>query len=189
MKRQRGYVQLIVYGVMALAAAGAMYAIYSKVMHWCNTACVEVTAERDALQAEKTAAQERATALALLWADGLNKVEVRYVEQVKVVERVFGELRDRARAVVGGGGIQLRADEQRVLLDAHRAANPDPDPAVAAVDHRPAEAVPAATGDTIITPAQYAQAYVEGAEAYRDAYDKWQAAVAAYNALSQELQP
>lgn len=192
MNRQRGWVSLVMYALLAAAAVAAAWALWWKVDHWCNAACTDLQAVVARLEGEKKAAQERASAIAVMWADGLNKVEVRYVEVERAVRNTFAGLRDRTRGVSAdsSGGIRLGSRAVELLDDAHRAANAG-DPSAPQVDHRPAEAVPvapsdetsSATGDVILTPEAFAALYVDAAEAYRDAYEKWKAAVAAYEEL------
>ena len=70
MKTQRGFAELVtlaIYAGIALAIAGVLYGAYYSVQHWCNTVCKDARLERDGLQAEKKAAQERATAMTMLW--------------------------------------------------------------------------------------------------------------------------
>jgi hypothetical protein len=176
----------IVGGIaLAIFLAWAGY----KVNHWCNTACEDATAR--AVQAEGLIkeAQERATAIALLWSEAIQKVEVRYVEKAASNTLVFGSIRERAKRVgpSSSGTIRLAPDARRVLDDASAAANAG-HPAPAKVDNGPAQAVPAAAGDgeTFITPQEFAVAWADAAAAYADVYYKWEAAVRAYQALQQQ---
>lgn len=45
--KQAGWVALVVYGLLALGAAAVAYAMWDGVQHWCNTACEDLTVERD----------------------------------------------------------------------------------------------------------------------------------------------
>jgi len=167
--------------IAAIALAGV---VAWKIQHWCNTACKDARAEVVTLQAQIDTARERATALALLWADGLNKVEVKYVEVQREVRERFTTLRERAGHVRADsdGAIRLGSESVELLNDAHAAANP----ATSEGDNRPTQTISPVTGDAILTPEAYAAFYVDAAEAYRDAYEKWKAAVEAYEVLRNE---
>ncbi len=69
MNRQRGFIpiSLIMYAVAALAVMAALATLVYKVNHWCNAACTAQTERADAAEASINAAQDRATAMALLW--------------------------------------------------------------------------------------------------------------------------
>lgn len=71
---QRGFAEvLILYAIIAIVAVAAIGGAVYKVNHWCNTVCEDARAEVVMLKAEKAAAQERATAIALLWSGQVDK--------------------------------------------------------------------------------------------------------------------
>lgn len=175
--RQRGFLallapyaaKLILYGVIAAVIAGTVYGIYFKVMHWCNTACVQVTAERDQLAGTLKAAQERATALALLWAKSVDDAEAKERQRETEAARRYDSLLARAEAINRGSGLRLSVGTIGVLTDASREANAARPPA----EHQePAETVSGTTDEREI-----AVAWVKASEAYADAFGKWQACV------------
>ena len=108
----------IVYAVMAIAIAAAVYATVHAVNHWHNAAWREVAAERDQLVAEKQAAQERATALALLWSKTVDEAERREHEREIESARRYDSLLARAEAVNRGSGLRLSVGTIRLLDDA-----------------------------------------------------------------------
>ncbi len=153
---------------------------------WCNGACEDARAELVTAQAQIQEAQERATALALLWSEAINRVEVRYVEVARTRSDAAARLRERAgRIRLDGGGVGVRVPPAAVGLldDAHRLAN---DPPAAGGDQSAPDPVPA-PADTVeidTTLATWIATYLEAAIAYRDAADKHLACVAAYESLS-----
>jgi head-tail adaptor len=164
-----------------------------KADNWCNSACDEKAREVAVLQAHAAelegvikVAQERATALALLWADAVQKVEVRYVEVVKQRQSVFASIRERSgriRTAAAGIAVPVPADAAGVLADASRAANAASDSG----EHQgPAEAVPGAARDTTLD--QWVEAWTDAAEAYADAKEKHSACVAYVGQIHQKLE-
>jgi hypothetical protein len=178
--------QILVRLIPALAVAILAWYGWYRVDHWCNTECRHYRTSADTLQQEKQQAQDRATALALLWSEAINRVEVRYVEVARTRSDAAARLRERAgRIRLDGGGVGVRVPPAAVGLldDAHRLAN---DPPAAGGDqsapdpvHAPADAVAIDT-----TLATWIATYLEAAIAYRDAADKHLACVAAYESLS-----
>ena len=169
-----------ILGALALVWYG-----WYRVDHWCNGACKSAQREVLQLQHEKQQAQERATALALLWSEAINRVEVRYVEMARTRSDAATRLRERAgRIRLDGGGVGVRVPPAAVGLldDAHRLAN---DPPAAGGDQSAPDPVPA-PADTVeidTTLATWIATYLEAAIAYRDAADKHMACVAAYESL------
>ena len=169
----------------ALAVAALAWYGWHKVDHWCNTECRYFRENAETLQHEKQQAQDRATALALLWSEAINRVEVRYVEMARTRSDAATRLRERAgRLRLDGGGVGVRVPPAAVGLldDAHRLAN---DPAATRGDQIPAAPVPAAPNEVEIETdlATWIATYLEAAIAYRDAADKHLACVAAYESL------
>lgn len=163
---------------------------------WCNGACqeareevVQLTQERDGLLAGIKAAQDRASALAVLWAEAIQKVEVRYVEAKREQSKVFAGLRERAgriRLAPAGTPLVVPADVGGLLADAHRGANGGEDTAPAGGDSQAAAPVPETAGGAVDTTlAEWAQFAVEAAEAYADARSKHLACVAWAGSITQ----
>lgn len=164
---------------------------------WCNGACqdareevVALTEERDGLLAGIKAAQDRATALALLWSEAIQRVEVRYVEAKRESTTVFAGLRERAgkiRESTARVRVPVPAGALGVLADAHRSANGGQDPAPAGGDSRAPEAVPEATGGQVDTGLDEWVAFAAAAaEAYADARQKHMACVAWAGSITQQ---
>lgn len=164
---------------------------------WCNGACqdareevVALTADRDGLLAGIKAAQDRASALAVLWADAIQKVEVRYVEAKRESTTVFAGLRERAgkiRESTARVRVPVPADALGVLADAHRSANGSQDPAPAGGDSGASEAVSAPAGGQVDTGLDEWVAFAAAAaEAYADARQKHLACVAWAGSITQQ---
>jgi hypothetical protein len=184
------WLSFLPYIIGAVVIGGAVWTIWSSVNNWCNGACRDAREERDEAIAESVqlhgvikAAQERATALALLWSEAINKVEVRYVQVERDRRAAFAGVRERAGSI--------RVDTSRVLVpvtapvigvlrDAERAANGGSPAAPREGEGSPAP-VPETARDTTL--AEWVQFAIDAAEAYREAYDKWQAAVQAYESV------
>lgn len=148
-----------------------------KADHYCNTVCRDARAERDQLVTEKKAAQERATALALLWAKSVDDAERKERERETEATRRYDSLLARAEAINRGSGLRLSVGTIGVLTDASREANAARSPA----EHQDApETVPPAA-DT--DEREIAIAWVKASEAYADAFGKWQACVSFYESL------
>ena len=168
-----------------LAALALAWYGWHRVDKWCNGACQSLRHEVQTLQQEKQQAQERATALALLWSEAINRVEVRYVEVARTRSDAATRLRARAgRLRLDGGGVGVRVPPAAVGLldDAHRLAN---DPPAAGGDQSAPDPVPTPADTVAIdtTLATWIATYLEAAIAYRDAADKHMACVAAYESL------
>lgn len=150
---------------------------------WCNGACEDARAELVTAQAQIQEAQERATALALMWSEAINRVEVRYVELAGDRADAAANLRERAgriRPATAGVSIRVPADAVGVLGDVARFANDSPAPAV---DQGAAAPVPGPARDADTTLTEWISFAVEAGAAYREAADKHAACVAAYDSL------
>ena len=172
----------LIRGAMLLALLAALYGAWYKVDHWCNRACRVATDEATHAKEIIVLAQERATALALLWSQAIDRIEVAHVESRRISEHAAVQLRERARRITSrgdSGTIRVDPDAGRLLADSADFANRTPAPEV---DQRPAEAVPDAARDTTL--AQWTEFAIAAAEAYRDASEKHQACVAWANAIS-----
>lgn len=152
--------------------------------NWCNAACQSASSKLTIAEQQITAAQERATAIAMLWAKAINNVEVRYVEVVSERTAAASGLRERAgriRPATDSVSVRVPADALRVLDDAAKLAN---NSAAPAVDQRPTAPFPDAAGPAETTLSDWVAFAVDAAEAYRDAADKHSACVAAYESLT-----
>src|SRR5690606_28706712 len=124
-------------------------------------------------------------ALALLWSEAIQKVEVRYVEVARDRVVAVQGLRERAgriRPSTDPVRVRVPADALRVLGDAERPSTAEPAPPPGG-DQGTAPAAPdpaGAAAETSLT--DWLAFAVDAAEAYREASDKHQACVAAYEA-------
>lgn len=133
MSNQRGFIPigLIVYGVAALAVMAALGVAAWKVDHWCNSACknaqLEIkqqSARADAAEAAIKAAQERATAIALLWAGKVTTEETNAKQRDTDRAARFGPILAASRSLPAADArVRFPAPAVRVLDDAIRAGN------------------------------------------------------------------
>lgn len=180
---------LLVRGAMVLAVVAALWGIWYKVDHWCNGACqdaqaatVEANTQIEYLHTQIRQAQERATALALLWSEAINRVEVRYVEVERnrtAAAAGIRELAGRIRPATDRVSIRVPVDALGVLDSASRLANADA-PAAAEGDKGTAAPVPDASGAAETTLTDWVAFAVDAAESYREAADKHMACVNLY---------
>ena len=182
--RQRGFalLSLLPYAIGLAAVAGLVWGAWSAVNNWCNGACRAATERADKADAAIVAAHDRATALALLWSEAIQRIEVRHVEVVKWRTRTFVEYRERAAGVEVSGTITLSPGAVSVLSDSANSAN---DPGPTAVGEGTAAPVPEPAGDTATEAREWVEFAVEAAAAYADARDKWQACVSWAGAITQ----
>lgn len=185
MNRQRGdiVVTLIIYALIAAAVGGAIYGAYRHVENWCNDACKAQTERADTLQAEKKQAQDRATALALKWAEQVDKTEVAAKARREANDVTFASLKNRARSLPVRGTLTLGRDTQRLLLDASRAANAA---TPAAKPYEGADAVPAPSESAsviVIDERDLANSWIDAGLAYKDAVDLFHACRDHYTGL------
>ena len=148
-----------------------------------SSACREVSSELQQSKQALLQAHERATALALLWSEAINRVEVKYVEVARDRAVAVQGLRERAgriRSSTDRAHLVVSPDALRVLGDAASIAN---DTAPPAGDSGPGQAVPDAAGPAETTLTDWLEFAINAAEAYRDAEDKHLACVAAYEAI------
>ena len=166
-----------------LAVAALAWYGWHRADNWCNSACVEQRTQFENARTQIENAQARATALALLWAEAINRVEVRYVDVVRARTDAVAGVRERAgriRPATDSVRVRVPPDALRVLGDAANIAN---NTAPAAGDSGPGQAVsdPAGSAETTLT--DWLEFAINAAEAYRDAEDKHLACVAAYEAI------
>ena len=173
-----------------LPVLGVLFAAWyawHKADNWCNGACKDARAELSVAQGQIQAAQERATALALLWAKAINNVEVRYVELAGNRADATANLRERAgriRPATSSVAIRVPDDALRVLGDVAEFANDTPAPEG---NQGASEAVPVAAGGAETTLDEWIAFAIDAGEAYREAADKHQACVAAYDAVRSDV--
>ncbi len=174
---------LLLRALPFIAAAALAWYGWHRVDNWCNSACVEQRTQLGNARTQIGIAQARATALALLWAEAINRVEVRYVEVVRARTDAVAGVRERAgriRSDTDRAHLVVSRDALGVLHDAERIAN---DTAPAAGDSGPGQAVSAPAGPAETTLTDWLEFAINAAEAYRDAEDKHLACVAAYEAI------
>ena len=162
----------LIKGAMVLALAGFVYALWYRVDHWCNSACTNVTEERDLLTASIKAAQQRATDLAILYADTLEKVDA----ALKVAEaersQKFAALRDRATRAGANRSVVVSPESVRLWDESSRAGNGQ-------------ETAPAGIGEeraaiSSVSEADLNQFIVDAAAAYRAVNEARLACIALY---------
>lgn len=174
---------LLLRALPFLAAAAVAWYGWHRVDNWCNSACVEQRTQLGNARTQIGIAQARATALALLWAEAINRVEVRYVEVVRARTDAVAGVRERAgriRSDTDRAHLVVSAAALSVLGDAANIAN---NTAPAAGDSGAGQAVSAPAGPAETTLTDWLEFAINAAEAYRDAEDKHLACVAAYEAI------
>lgn len=129
-------------------------------------------------------AKQRADDLARLWTTTLADQKRQFDQQQKDDDATFAKLQARASALARRlVSLSARLDG---LLRADAAAANAHDPAARPEHHDAPAAVPEPAGTVTYTEAQIAQWATAAAQAYADAWNKWHAAVAAYDALRQQ---
>jgi hypothetical protein len=126
MNLQRGFIpiSLIMYGVAALVALAAIGTVIYKVRHWCNAACVEQRDRADVAEASIKAAQDRATAIALLWAGNVTREDTNAKQRDADRTARFAPIVAASRALPADvARTRFPAAAARVLDDAIRAGN------------------------------------------------------------------
>lgn len=122
---QRGFAEgLILYAIVAVVTLAAIGGAYYKLQHYCNTVCKDARAEVGVLKSEKAAAQERATAIALMWSGQVDKT-AKAEQQLETDRHARAEkVRTAAAALPAADrGRPVPAAVVRVLGDAASAAN------------------------------------------------------------------
>lgn len=166
----------------ALGILLALWFAWHKLDTWCNGVCEGARADLVVAQGQIQAAQERATALALLWSEAINRVEVRYVDLAGNRANAAAGIRERAgriRPATDRVSIRVPVDALGVLDSASRLANADA-PAAAEGDKGTAAPVPDASGAAETTLTDWVAFAVDAAESYREAADKHMACVNLY---------
>ena len=129
-------------------------------------------------QAERTQLIAARDAMVIRWAKDIQEVERVYVNTSMERESRFGAIRSRANSVGVSGGIRLSADAVGVLNDAVAAANPG-HTAASRETQGAAQTIPESAGSAQVETdaGSWVTFAVDAADAYRDAFDKWQACV------------
>ena len=169
-----------------LPALGILFALWfawHKLDTWCNDACEDARAELSVAQGQIQAAQERATALALLWSEAINRVEIRYVELAGNRADATAGIRERAgriRPSTSSVSVRVPVDALGVLRDVAEFAN---DSAAPEGSQGAAAPVPIPAGPAETSLADWVEFAIEAGAAYREAADKHHACVSAYDQL------
>ena len=173
--------------ILAAALAGL---VWWKADHWCNSACqAQSVKARTAegkirtLEAQIAEAQERATALALLWSSQVDKTEAANAAAAKIRAEAFAPIQQRASAIPRGAVVRLPDGAYSLFSAASAAANAGPTPRPAAIHSAPAGPVPSGPAD--IDAADLTAAWVTAAAAYSDAVGQWRACVNFYTGLQE----
>jgi len=155
-----------------LLGAAILGAGYYKYEGFCNHACVDQRTRADKLQTEITAAQARATALALLWSTQVAKTETE-VKDAQAKDAVdYKTQLDIVRHLPTLPTLSLSVGTVSVLQRASDFANAAPAPTV--------NQVAAQT----ISEAALGQYSLDAAAAYLDAYQHWASCVTYYEGLA-----
>ena len=202
MRRSRGFIlpslmSMLPWLVGGIAAAAIAGWLWWKADHWCNSVCRTQTDIAQAailrvgtLETAIAEAQQRATDLALLWSESINRERIKYVETIKWQTRTFTIYRDRAGSVGVSGSIRLAPDARLLLGDAARSASEAAGGAApAAGDSKPDAPVPEAAGEPVETSAQeWVSWSVAVAEWAAEANAKHQGCVVAYGKIREAAQ-
>ncbi len=154
--------------------------LYYSAQHYCNTVCKDARAEVVTLKEEKKAAQERATAIALLWSAQVDKTESEARQRREANEAKFSALAERARALPAGA-VRMSGAAAGLLDDVSRAANAASAPAGGEAR---TEAVPQTSSPVAYDEREFASYIVLAGEAYSDAVNQWRACVTHYERLA-----
>ena len=154
-----------------LIGAAILGAGYYKFEGYCNHACVDQRTRADKLQTEKTEAQTRATALALLWSTQVAKTESEVKDAQAKDAADYATQQDNVRHLSALPTLSISVGTVSVLQRASDFANAAPAPASNQV---------AAQTISEATLGQYA---LDAADAYLDAYTHWQSCTAFYEGL------
>lgn len=130
--------------------------------NWCNSACVAKSRQLQTINEEMQQAKQRATDLALLWAQQVDRTNEAARQARNANATVFAGLADDARRLPAGGHLSISPAARRVFDGITAAANDQP-PADPPRVEPPAEAL------SCIPEREAAIAWAEAAEAYRDA--------------------
>jgi hypothetical protein len=139
-----------------------------------STACHKVTAERDALKTEKAAAIQRATDLALLYGQTLDKVDAAAKAARKEADARFADLSVRAKSAAGNRTVPVASASVRLWADASLSANGIKAPAAGLSEER------APVSEASVSEAELNQFVTDAAAAYRAVDDARLACIALY---------
>ena len=129
---------------------------------WCNSACRDQRDRANAAEAAIKVAEQRATDLALLWAQQVDKADEAARQARNANAQVFTRLADDARRLPAGGHLSI-SPAARSVFDGITAAANDQPPA------DPPRVEPAPEAVSCIPEREAAIAWAQAAEAYRDA--------------------
>ena len=136
---------------------------------WCNSACRDQRSQVEKIRSQSAqlteqirAAQQRATDLALQWAQQVDKADEAARQARNANAQVFAGLADDARRLPAGGHLSISPAARRVFDGITAAANDQP-PA------DPPRVEPAPEAVSCIPEREAAIAWAQAAEAYRDA--------------------
>lgn len=157
-----------------LLIAVGVVGLYAWDDHRCNAACLKETARADKLQAAADTAKQRATDLALLYANTLTKAEKDTQDALAQQKADFTKLAEDASHLSALPSIVISGDALRVFDAASALANAAPAPEV---DHGASQA---------ISESDLAAKWSAAAEAYSDAVTKLHACINTYEGLRNE---
>lgn len=168
--------------IPALGMVLLAWIAWHKVDNWCNGACRDARAEAQQYGEQLKQARERSTALALLWAETLDKIDAAAKKAREERYETFANLEARSKSIRSSGSIRISADALGVWIDASRAANAQ-DPTVTGEREAIPDSIPGPADGIDTQESELRQKWIEAAAAYADARDLHLQCVRAYDAL------
>ena len=163
-----------------LIAAAAIGAGWLWLDQRCNAACERKSRQLSAITEQMEQARQRATDLALLWANVLDRADRTAKASKEKADATFAAIADNSRRVASSGSIRISPDALRVWGDASAAANGQAPPAEP--DPRPYP-VPVPAEGIRVEEAELREKWQEAARAYEDAKSLHRQTVLACEAL------
>lgn len=176
--------------IAVVCIAASIGIVIWKAQTWCNKACRDATEEVIELKNAIKVAEKRATDLALMWSDSLDKTEKKYAEEYKATLGLFRDLDAKGKASASRNpSLRVAPATQRVLNAASAAANA-PNPSSPGSSQEGTAALPTTpegsgnSGEmSVISEADYASSWIEAAKAYASCRLAWSACVASYESV------
>lgn len=183
--------------IAVVAMVVAVGIVYNKANHWCNAVCRELKEENEEYRLKVVelndviaVAEKRATDLALMWSNSLERTEKKYADEVKATLDLFRNLDKKGKASANRTPtLRITTATSSVLNAATAAANaPNPAPAGDSQEGTPAVSSPTeGSGDSgtesVISEADFTASWIEAARAYSSCRVAWAACVASYESV------
>jgi hypothetical protein len=183
--------------IAVVCFASALGIVYYKAQHWCNQVCRELKQENEEYRLKVVelndvivVAEKRASDLALMWSNSLDRTEKKYADEYKATLELFRNLDNKGKASASRTPtLRITTATNSVLNAATTAANA-PNPSVTGSSTEGTTPVPAASEGTdspdserMISEADYAASWIEAAGAYASCKLAWSACVTSYESL------